>query len=209
MSLKKFSNEPPTEEIPLGASIAISGVIDGITGMIREGVYGFEDFRSGKITESELIDRVYDKGVFSGSRTAGALSLREAFKLAGKKLGNETLKRITRSHAMTSVAFGLVDQGIDTYKYKTGSIDDRQYKVSTVKNVGTTSGSIGGIAVGSMIGSAVPVVGTLVGGMLGGMIGGMYGGQGGQNLGEAIFGKDPNESDDATPKGPYITVEIE
>lgn len=209
MPLKKFSNEPPTPEVPLGLSIAITGVMDGITGMIREGVTSFDDYRAGKITDSEMIDRVYDKGVFNGSRTCAALSVREGAKFAGSRMGSELLKKLTRSNAMTSVAFGLVDQSIDTYKYKTGGIDERQYKVSTVKNVGTTSGAIGGLAVGTMIGSAIPLVGTMIGGMIGGMLGGMYGAQGGQNLGEVMFGKDPNQDDDQKPKGPYITIDIE
>ncbi len=209
MSLEKNLNEPPSQEVPMGLSIALTGVIDGITGMIREAVTCFDEYREGKITESDAIDRVYHKGLFSGSRTCAALSVREGAKMAGAKLGGEVLKKVTRSNAMTYIAYGLVDQSIDTYRLQSGDIDDRQYKVSTVKNVGTTSGAIGGIALGTMIGSAVPVVGTMIGGMVGGMLGGMYGAQGGQNLGEVMFGQDPNQKDDNDPKGPYISIEIE
>lgn len=213
MSLNTLSDDNPPEQnpIPDAINIPIMGALDGITGMIREGIVCFDEYRGGKITQSEVIDRVYSKGVLYGTRTFAALSFKEGAKVVTQKLGTEWLKRLSRSNAMTSIAYGLVDQGIDTYKWKNGNLNEVQYKVSTVKNVGSTGGAIGGMVVGTMIGSVVPGPGTMLGAMIGGMLGGMYGAQGGQNVGEVVFGPDPDAKDNNDKEDPtkYIHIDID
>ncbi|MEL6589870.1 MAG: hypothetical protein AAFQ68_07320 [Bacteroidota bacterium] len=212
MSLKQFSDNNPIEDLPNPdiINIPVSGVIDGLTGMVREGIVCIEEYREGKISQSEVIDRVYSKGVLYGSRTTVALSFREGAKAAATRFGQEWMKRLTRSNAMTSIAYGMVDQSIDTYKWKKGQLSEVQYKVSTVKNIGSTGGAIGGVMIGTMIGSVVPGPGSMLGAMLGGMIGGMYGAEGGKNVGEAVFGPDPEAKDnDKEDPTKYIHIDID
>lgn len=70
----------------------------------------------------------------------------------------------------------LVTMTITTAVLSTGSIYDaingRISGSQLVKNIGTTSASVGGATLGATLGSIVPVVGTFVGGFVGGFIGG-------------------------------------
>ncbi|MEO0469799.1 MAG: hypothetical protein AAF206_09280 [Bacteroidota bacterium] len=199
---------PPAPEIPPAMDIAfqaaVMAAIEGVNGMVKEGLNSYDDYKEGKIGQVEYTNRVLDKGgkaaFRTGSRTAAALTLREGAKAVSNRLGSEFLKRFARSGAMSAICFGAVDQGIDTYKWQKGELTEQQYKISTVKNFGGTGGAIGGAAIGATLGSVVPAIGTALGAMIGGMLGAAGGAEGGQSLGESIFGVPPKATPDPDTK---------
>ncbi|MEM6767761.1 MAG: glycine zipper domain-containing protein [Bacteroidota bacterium] len=168
-----------------------NAIISGISDMAKEGNLKLDEWEDGKINGSEYVAKVVGKGVktatYSGSKTAAALSIKEVAKFVTNKLGKETLKRFARSNTMTAVAFGMVDQGVDTFKYMRGDIGAKQYKVSTLQNVGSAGGAVGGAATGAALGSAVPGLGTVLGAAIGTMLGSYGGSIMGKSLGEDFF----------------------
>lgn len=189
-------DELPELPIPvsfeIGLNAVASAVIAGINGMAKEGAKSYEDFKAGKIDQTQMTFRVVSKGteqaLKGGARTASGLAISEGAKhVLKKRFGEAVLKRLTRHNAVTAFAFFVVDQSADTYKLFQGQIQSDQYKINTLSNLGTTGGSIGGAAAGAVLGSVVPGLGTAVGAMLGGMLGAMSGNAGGQSLGEILF----------------------
>ncbi|MDX2249113.1 MAG: hypothetical protein SF052_20165 [Bacteroidia bacterium] len=183
---------PVPVSMEIGLNAVASAVIAGINGMAKEGARSFEDYKAGKIDQTQLTFRVVSKGteqaLKGGTRTASGLALSEGAKhVLKKRFGEAVLKRFTRHNALTAFAFFVVDQSADTFKLFRGEIQSDQYKVNTLSNIGTTGGSIGGAAAGAVLGSVVPGLGTAVGAMLGSMLGAMSGSAGGQSLGEVLF----------------------
>lgn len=161
-----------------------SALANGIAEMTKEGNVQLDELEDGNIDSKEFMVKVVQRGAESaaksGAKTMAALSLKEAAKVVGKKLGKDIVKRIG-PHTFTAIAYGIVEQGTDTYLYVSGKIQVKEYKVNTAQNVG----SVGGAAVGAVLGSAIPVAGSLLGGMLGGYWGAILG----KSLGEDFFGK--------------------
>ncbi len=193
-----FPEFPPALEI--GAQAASSAILGGINGMMREGMANMEEFREGRIDQKQFTYRVIRKGsetaVQYGSKAVAALTMRQGLIYAAKKIGARKFLTAARSHAMVSVCYGVVDQGMDTFKYYRGDLDATQYKVQTSQNVGSTGGAIGGAAIGAVIGSAVPGVGTVFGAMMG-MLGAASGASIGKSVGEKMFAEEasPDEGD--------------
>ncbi|MEZ4828080.1 MAG: hypothetical protein R3C61_17620 [Bacteroidia bacterium] len=189
-------DELPEIPIPVSFEIGLnaiaSAVLSGINGMAKEGAKSYEEYKAGKIDQTQLTYRVVSKGTETalkgGARTASGLALSEGAKhVLKKRFGEAVLRRFTRHNALTAFAFFVVDQSADTYKLFQGQIQSEQYKVNTLTNLGTTGGSIGGAAAGAVLGSVVPGLGTAVGAMLGSVLGAMSGSAGGQSLGEIFF----------------------
>lgn len=178
---------PPAMELAFGA--ATNAILGGMQGMMKEGVDSYPDYSSGKIDQNQYTYRVFVKGtqtaITSGSKTVVALGVKEGAKVVAKKIGKESIMRFARSNAMTAIAFGLVDQGTDTYKWSQGQMSESDFKIKTSENVGSTSGSIGGAAIGAILGSVVPGLGTGAGAAIGYMAG-MLGASGGASLGKSV-----------------------
>lgn len=201
---------PDEIQLPLSADIALRAAAEAFSslmnGMMKEGIESFHEYKQGKIDQKQYTYRVVKKGtqaaVKGGTRTAAALSLSEgARRLIAKKFGQEVVKRFGKYNVLTSVAFGLVDQGTNTYKLFNGQLPERDYKIKSVENVGGTGGAISGAAAGAVIGSAFPGMGTAFGAMLGyafAVMGAMSGASLGKTLGEQIF------PDPAAPVTPNI-----
>ncbi|MEL6191641.1 MAG: glycine zipper domain-containing protein [Bacteroidota bacterium] len=174
-----------------------NAIISGISDMAKEGNLKLDEWEDGKINGSEYVVKVVGKGLksasFSGSKTVAALSIKEVAKFVTNRLGKETLKRFARSNTMTAVAFGMVDQGVDTFKYVKGDIGSKQYKVSTLQNLGSAGGAVGGAATGAALGSAVPGLGTVLGAAIGTMLGSYGGSIMGKSLGEDFFEEEGTE----------------
>lgn len=191
---------PPIVEIPISAASA--ALITGVQAMMQEAGKSFQDWQSGKIDEAQFTYRVVHKGsqgaVKGGVRTAGALGLSQGIRsVVAKKWGEQIAKRLTRYNLLGSICFGIVDQTTDTVKWANGKLTERDYKVKSVENVGSTGGAIGGAAVGSMLGSVVPGLGTGAGALIGGMLsmmGAMSGASIGKSIGEEWFPKEEGES---------------
>jgi hypothetical protein len=191
---------PATVEIPIHAVSA--AVMSGLNGMMREGVERYEDYRSGKLDDKQYTYRIVSKGsqaaVTSGARTVTALTLAEGAKrMITRRFGQVLVGRLIRYNVINAVAFGIIDQGTDTFKLYRGQMSSEQYKVKSVENAGGTSGAIGGAAAGALLGSVVPGIGIAAGMMLG-MLGAMGGAAVGKSLGQQWFEakKDPEKGPD-------------
>ncbi|MEL6674000.1 MAG: hypothetical protein AAFR61_17485 [Bacteroidota bacterium] len=202
-------NPPELPELPapmeIGLAAATNAIMGGLNGMIREGARSLEEYQNGNIDQKQYTYRIVTKGsqaaVTTGAKTVLAMGLKEGAKAVAKRMGSDSLKRFVRGGAMTSICFGIVDQGTATYQWSQGALTDAGYKVKTSENVGGTGGAIGGAAIGAMIGSVVPGLGTgagfLVGSMMG-MLGAAGGAAMGKSLGETWF---PEETKEETPPG--------
>lgn len=159
-----------------GNSAILSAILTG--GL--EAVSCISDMRKGHINGAEFAGRVIKttsvSAISGGAKTGAALAMKEGGKAVAKKIGGETAKRIAGSNAATVVAFGIVEQALDTAKLFSGKIDGKEYGSRTVQNVSGTGGAIGGAAFGASIGSVVPGIGTAIGGLVGGIVGGIGGG---------------------------------
>lgn len=198
---------PPAMDIAISAGS--NALLGGINGMIKEVTISYPEYKSGKIDQKQFTYRVMTKGgqtaAKSGGKTVVALSLKEGVKAMAQKIGSEGFKRFAKSGSMTMIAFGIVDQSADTYKFYKGEITETQYKINTSENIGGTGGAIGGAAVGAMLGSVIPGLGTSVGFILGGvmgMLGQSSGASFGKSLGESIFLEGGTEDD--TPSEPPV-----
>lgn len=197
---------PELPSIPVSADILLKACADafgsGMNGMMKAGIESFQDYRKGKIDEKQYTYRIVYKGtqaaVKGGSRTAASLGLSEGAKrLIAKKFGQEAIKRLGKYNFITSMAFGIIDQGTHTYNYVNGSLPKRDFKIKSIENVGGTGGAISGAAAGAMIGSAFPGLGTVAGAMLGyafAVMGAMSGASMGKSLGEQWFPEEASET---------------
>lgn len=185
---------PETPEFPpaleIGAQAVSSAILGGINGMLKEGMANFQDLQDGRLDQKQFTYRLVRKGsqmaMQQGSKAVAALTMRQGLIYAARKIGARRLLGIARNHAMVSVCYGIVDQGVDTYKFYQGELDSPQYKVQTSQNVGSTGGAIGGAAIGAVMGSAIPGFGTLAGAFLG-MVGAAGGASLGKSMGEKWF----------------------
>lgn len=163
-----------------------SGVVGAAIGGVSEAINGLSDLKNGTVTGTEYTGKVVKESVKSGTKsaakTAAALALKEGAKEVAKKAGNQALKKAAGSNPATAVAFGVVDQVIDTAKFATGNIDSKEFRDNSCRNVGSTSGAVGGAILGAELGSIVPGVGTAIGAVVGGIIGGISGGGLGRKL---------------------------
>lgn len=209
-----WDDEPtPFPEIPATVDIALQASADAlikcIQMMVQEGMASYEEYQQGKIDGNQFTYRMVHKGseaaLSTGIRTGSALLLTEgARRYIMRRWGSELLRRLGRYNLLSAMAFGMVDQTKHTFKLYQGQIDNRQYKVHTIENVGGTGGAISGAAVGSMMGSIIPGLGTgagaLVGAMLG-MMGASAGATFGKSLGEDWFpdpeAKEQEQSDES------------
>jgi len=130
------------------------------------------DMSGSEALKSVVVESAKGAGKAAAKRGA-ALAVKEGIKTGSKALGKNALK----GNVATAVAFGVVEQGIDTFKYFTGDIDGEEYKKRSAGNVGSTGGAIAGASAGAAIGSVVPVVGTVIGAGIGGFIGSIGGGK--------------------------------
>lgn len=184
---------PPAMEI--GAQAVSSAILGGINGMLKEGMTNFQDLQEGKLDQKQFTYRIVRKGSQAafqgGSKAVAALTMRQGFIYAAKKIGSKSLLGIARRHTMVSICYGIVDQGIDTVKYYRGDLDSTGFKIQTSENVGSTGGAIGGAALGAAVGSVVPGLGTMAGALLG-MLGAASGASVGKSVGEKWFGEENN-----------------
>lgn len=171
----------------VGGQAVTSGAISGVVGAATAAEGNLEEYRNGSIDGAEFTARIAVAGAescaVSAVKTAAALGIKEGGKQVAQKVGQEGLKKIAGSNAMTNVAFGAVEQVCDTAKLFNGDIDGKEYAKRTVSTAASTYGGIEGAALGATIGSAVPVVGTVVGAVVGGIIGSVGGGAVGRLLG--------------------------
>jgi hypothetical protein len=132
---------------------------------VAEGILSYQDFSDGKISGSEYAGQVTGAAIVgaveTGGMTVAALTVKEAGKAVGKRLGCESLKRVAGSNAGTAVAFALVDQAIDTVSLVNGSIDGQTYGTRSVQNVCTAGGAAAGAAIGATL--LAPIVGPTLG----------------------------------------------
>ena len=179
--------------LDIGETAAVSAIVSGINGMVKEGQEGFAKMEEGKIDNRELTVRVIRTGAknaaTAGAKAAMAVSIKEGVRAISRKLGWRAVWRVSikYNNAFTAIAFGMVDQGFSTVKWVNGSLSDREYKIDTLQNIGGAGGAIGGAATGAALGSVVPGVGTTMGAVLGAYLGSQGGSSGGKKLGEDWF----------------------
>jgi len=163
-----FNDPPPFTpgEFVLANSI-FSALMSGMNGLAHEIKEHFEAFAQGKMSGTEYAAKIAEAGsqkaAFGGAKAVVAFSAQEIVKALVDKWGQEFFKRFARSNVMTMLAFGAVDQGVDTYKYQTGQLELRDYKVNSAQNAGSASGAVTGGAAGALLGSVVPGIGTFWG----------------------------------------------
>lgn len=198
-----MTNNPGQPEIPpalgVGLNAAISALLAGIQGMVNTARDNFDSVYQGDMAKVEYVGQVVkagtEKATVGGTKAAAAFSLQEGMKLVTNKLGSEFLKKAVRSNAMTMIAFGIVDQTTDTYKYFNNQIDLRQYKIQSAANAGSAGGSIAGGAMGAVIGSAVPGLGTIMGGFIGSILGSSGAANAAKTFAEDYFPKEGGETE--------------
>ncbi len=179
--------------IEIGETAAVSAVMAGINGMVKEGQSNMEKLQNGEINGKELTVKVIRTGAkdaaTGGAKAALALSVKEGIRAISKRMGWRGLWKLSikHSHAFTAIAFGMVDQGWSTARWVNGNLSDKDFGVDTFQNVGATSGAIGGAATGAALGSVIPGVGTTIGAVLGAYLGSHGGSQGGRAIGIQIF----------------------
>jgi hypothetical protein len=169
-----------------------AAVIGGALGGVVEAVHSFDQVRDGRIDELEYTRRIAASTATNAggaaARTGAALLLKEGAKEMGKRTGYEILKRGAGSNVGTAVAFGLVEQTVDTARLVAGSIDGAEYGRRSCQNVGSTGGALGGVTGGALIGSLIfPGAGTAIGAVFGGILGGLGGGAAGRGIGKCIW----------------------
>ena len=168
----------------MAQSAATTGAV---IGSVVTAVSEFSDLQTGKIDTVEYGMRVGKAAVVSaidsGTRTAGALAIKEGGKQIAKQIGTESAKRLAGSNVATAVAFGVVDQVWQTGKFITGDIDGAEYGKNTAQNVGSTAGAIAGAETGAALGTCFcPGIGTAIGAGVGGLVGAIGGGALGRGL---------------------------
>lgn len=194
---------PPSQMVL--ANALFSALISGLGGIVNEVQMHYDAFSRGEISGTEYAAKVAEasskRATFSGGKAVAAFSLQEVIKAMGDKWGKEFFKQFARSNVMTMMAFGAIDQTIDTYKFKTGALDLRNYKVNSVENAGSVTGALVGGAAGALAGTFLPI-GMFWGATLGSYLGSSGGAMTGRTLGENYFPKEEGE-------GNTTTIEIE
>jgi phage tail tape-measure protein len=120
----------------------------------------------------------------------------------GKRLGNETAKRVFRELGKRPIvsataALFAFDTARDGWRLAKGDIDGREFAERVGGNGVGLVGAAGGAWVGSMVGTlAMPVVGTMVGSVVGGVIGGIGGDTYGRAKVRDLIGDDDDADDD-------------
>lgn len=168
-------------------------VVGGVLGGAAEAWGSYDDLLDGRIDGLQYTGRVAGsaaKGAGgAAAKTASALALKEGGKALAKQAGSQTLKRLAGSNIATAVAFGVVEQAVDTGRLVTGNIDGAEYGKRSLQNVGGTGGALGGAVGGAALGTAIcPGVGTAIGGLIGGIACGVGGGMAGRVLGGLFWG---------------------
>jgi hypothetical protein len=151
-----------------GGVQVIAGVVCGVQA-IRNGA------APGDVVKDVAVETVAT-AASSGAKTATALAIRHGLHVAAEKVAVEGLKGVLKSNAVTTVVFGVVEQGFDTIRLTTGGISPKEYRERTCANVGSTGGAVAGAAVGTAL---LPGVGTVIGGIIGGLAGQLGGGSAG------------------------------
>jgi hypothetical protein len=150
-----------------------------LKGAFSEAKDSFSLLRDGKIDKKEFTKRVTVSGVKDGMESAIKVAstnlIEKGLKKGAEKLGKESLKKITNSNSITTVAFGITEQIWNTTLLATGKMDKEEYKKSSKKNLATTGGAVVGAEIGAVVGSIVPIIGTGIGMFVGGMIGSIVG----------------------------------
>ena len=193
--------------VDIGEQAIVAGIVAGLDGMVKQGKESYEAYKNGEQEGSEIFVEVITTGAKKAAggsmRAAAAIGLKEGVREVSKRLGWRSLWRLTIRHsqAVTAIAFGVVDQSWDTIKLANGQLTERDYKINTLKNVGSTGGAIGGAATGAAIGSVVPGVGTTLGTVLGAYLGSYGASEGLRSLGEQWLEKEDTdkESDSSNP----------
>lgn len=170
-----------------------AAVVGGVLGGVAEACHSYDELKEGRIGGLEYTGRVVTGAAKSGggaaAKTAAALALKEGGKEIAKRAGVESMKRVAGSNVATAVAFGVVEQVVDTGRFVTGDIDGSEYGKRSLQNAGGTGGALGGAAGGAAIGTAIcPGVGTAIGALIGGISGGISGGCAGRGLGRLFWG---------------------
>ncbi len=204
--LKKAYRAP---SIPIGQMpnithhAGVAGAASAVTNAAKEAYEHLDAVRSGEMDKVEYAAKVAGKGAKTGASNAGktvaALGLNEVGKEVARRVGGEGLKRIASSNVATAVAFGVVEQTVNTVQYARGNIDDKEYGTRSVQNVGATGGALAGASAGAVVGSVVPVVGTVIGAFLGGVAGAVAGSIGGRKIGSRLFGSKRKTAEDTEP----------
>jgi len=193
-------NDPPFSpgEMILANSV-FSALLSGLSGLSQEIQLHFEAFSKGEISGTEYAARIAKAGseraAFGGAKAVAAFSMQEVVKAMSDKWGRELFKRFARSNVMTMLAFGAVDQSIDTYKYAQGDLSLRNYKVNSAANAGSASGAVAGGAAGALLGSVVPGLGTFLGATIGGYFGSYGGSLAARSFAESWFPEEETAAD--------------
>lgn len=193
-----WEGESSAQFVPqdIAVNAAISAAVSGLDTMVKEGQAHFEAVKSGEMKPAEYARKVLVKGARqaagSGSRVVAAYAVKQGFEKIVRRVpvrGIATgLRPALRSSALWSVAFGVVDQGVNAWKAANGSISQREYHVRTVQNAGATGGAVSGAAAGALVGNMLlPGPGALLGMLFGSMLGEKAGSTGGRKAGEKIF----------------------
>lgn len=186
--------------LDIGETAMVSAVVNGINSMVKEGQVCMNKMNEGEIDNKEMIVRVVQTGgksaATAGAKAAMAVSVKEGIRAISRKAGWRQLWRVSikYNNAFTAIAFGMVDQSFSTVKWLRGNLDERQFKIDTLQNIGAATGSIGGAATGAAVGSVVPGVGTTIGAVLGAYLGSQGGSEGGKKLGEDWFPEEGEKS---------------
>ncbi len=185
--------------LDMGETAMVSAVVNGINGMVKEGQDCMHKMNEGEIDNKEMIVRVIktggNKALNAGAKAGMAVGVKEGIRAISRRAGWHNLWRVSikYNNAFTAIAFGMVDQSFSTVKWLRGNMDERQFKIDTLQNVGAATGSIGGAATGAAIGSVVPGVGTTIGAVFGAYLGSQGGSEGGKKLGEDWFPQEEGE----------------
>jgi len=104
------------------------------------------------------------------------LVIKEGGKQIAKKVGKESIKKMAGSNVGTAIAFGVVEQGLHTFKLMKGDLDANEYFGKTAENIGGTGGALAGAFGGAAIGTTIfPIVGSAIGAVVGSIAGGISG----------------------------------
>lgn len=179
--------------VPTNAAIFAreAALLGAAVGAVNEAVAARRALIDGEIGKVHYVGRVLNRASVAGSNTAAkavaAYAIRETVKATAKRAGATTLSRLASSGPATAIAFGGVNQIMETTALARRKINRDEYGIRSIQNVGATGGGLGGAALGAAIGSLIPGPGTAIGAIVGGVVGGMAGARGGRRAGEHFF----------------------
>ena len=187
--------------LDIGEVATVQAIIYGLDGMYKAGVEHSPSYKKGDIGTSELVVKVVwtggNRAAIGGAKTALALGLKEGIREVSKRMGWRTLWKASIKHSsvFTAVAYGVVDQSWSTLKYASGSLSNKDFKIESWQNLGSTGGAIGGAATGAAIGSIIPGIGTTVGAVMGGLLGSHGGSVSGRAMAEKYYEDEVNSKE--------------